>query len=132
MTTRIIDRGDNAAQYYSADSATEFDLYDILLHDTDDVKAADGTETAPKFAGLAGGAKVAGEATEDQRVLPDVVVEMECTSATWEVGDLVQIAGPTSLVKTTTDADAVGYCVRRAGTATTTVRARLISNVTPN
>lgn len=133
MATRIIDRGDNAAQYYDKATGVAVDLYDLMLHSTNTVVPADGAETAPAFAGVAAEAAVADDpATEDFHVLRDVEVEISCTSSTWEVGDLVAIAGPNSVAKTAVAADAVGYCTRRSGTAATTVRARLTSTVTPN
>lgn len=76
--------------------------------------------------------------TGDRLVRGDVIVDADCASTTWAVGDLVgavEDSGGANLenqkVAKVTDASlAIGYCVK-AGTSVTTVRCRLISRYTP-
>src|SRR6185503_13992009 len=67
-------------------------------------------------------------------------VDIDCSSATFEVGDkiaAVEQGSGTALenakvAKTTDETLAIGYVVKRYASATTRVRARLISRVAPH
>lgn len=134
---------------FAFDGSIAVALYDLMYHDTNDVKPASsqadaGTEAlnrstfAPNFAGLAGVAKLVTDAADTQfPVITDAIVDMDCDSSTFEVGDLVttdESAGGVALEnqkvsKTTDERIAIGYCVKREASATTRVRVRLISRV---
>lgn len=125
---------------------------DLLYLVTDDVRpvsgqadggteAANQASAAPLFAGVAGQAALAADgALTDFQVLTDVIVDIDCSSATFEVGDkvtFVESSGGVALenqkvVKTTDETLAIGYAVKRYGSATTRVRVRLISRIAPN
>lgn len=136
--------------HFAFDGSIAVSVYDLMFHDTNDVKPASSQADqssedanqrlfAPRFAGLAGDARTASDtdAVAAFPVITDAVVEMDCASSAWEFGDLVTVdeaSGGTALenqklVKTTDPALAIGYCVKREGSATTRVRARLISRV---
>jgi hypothetical protein len=86
-------------------------------------------EFAKKFAGLAGAARLAGDpADTDFQVLRAAMVDFDCASTTWAVGDLIAPAAATGTVlannkmaKVTDPSAAIGYCVK-AGTSLTRVR----------
>ena len=128
------------------DGAIAVGLYDLCFHDANDVKPASsqadgGSEPlnkrafAPKFAGVAAERKV----TTDAAGTLDVHTVWEgwvtCPSQTWEVGDLVSAdengAGNALLNsqvdKTTNPWEAIGCCIERAASATTSVKVRLVS-----
>lgn len=130
---------------FAYDGSITIPIYALMYHDTDDVKPAASqpdalTEDlnqrtfARKFAGVALEAKVSTAAADTMLpVAREFVGDFDCTSTTWEEGDLVaavEQASGTALenqkLKKTTDASiAIGHCVKRAASATTTVRARL-------
>lgn len=136
--------------FYAYDGAIEVEVGDLMHHDTDDAKPASeqadsGAETlnqqafAAAFAGVALEAKAGGASAGTIKVASVWEGEMACASATFEVGDLVTVdeaASGTELenqkvVKTADAASAIGYCIRREGSAVTTVKVRLISRVAP-
>lgn len=146
-TPRIVYDDVPTRRHYAFDGSIEVNQYDLMFHDSNDVKPASsqadaGTEDknqrtfARLFAGLAGDSRKSTDtgAVASFPVLTDVVVEMDCVSATFEVGDLVTIDEADSgtaledqkLAKTTDASKAIGYCVKREGSATTRVQARLI------
>jgi len=138
--------------HFAYDGGIEVELYDLLFHDTDDIKPASsqadaGAEAlnqqnfAAAFAGVALEAKPAAAAADTHYpVAAQFTGEFDCASATWEVGDLVAVVEAASgteledqkLVKTADAASAIGYCIRREAAATTRVRVRLLSRVAPN
>lgn len=126
-------------------------MYSLLFLDTDDVKpalsAADaGTYAqnkaafAPLFAGVALDSRASGSAAGTLEFCTDGIFEFDCVSATWEIGEFVapSDSGPgvgllnTSLTKTSTANERIGYCIERAASATTRVKVRLISRILPN
>lgn len=149
---RIVYAGPHDRFNFAFDGSIAVSVGDLMYHDTNDVKpassqadqlseAANQALFAPVFAGVAGDTRKAADtvAVTDFPVMVDVVMEYDCPSQAWEMGDLiaaVEQSGGTALenqkVTKTTDASlAIGYCVRRAGTATTRVTCRLISRVLP-
>ncbi len=138
---------------FAFDGSILVEQYDLMYHDSNDVKPASsqadqGTEErnqaafAPKFAGLAGDTRLAADtdALTDFPVLTDVVCDMDCASATFEVGDLLTVdeaSGGTALedaklVKTTNRELAIGYAMERHASAVTRVKCRLTSRVQPH
>jgi hypothetical protein len=147
---RVLEAGIPDRVNFAFDGSILVNKYDLVYHDTDDVKpvssqADQGTEAlnqaaiAPKFAGVAMETRLLADtaAVTEFPVATDLVVEMDCASATFEVGDKVTIdedSGGTfledqKLVKTTDETLAIGYAIKRYGSATTRVWVRLISRV---
>lgn len=150
MAVNILFEADPGFVHYDFDGSILVEVGDLMFHDSDDVKPASsqadqGTELANQilfaknFAGIAGDSRTASDtgAVTGFRVIPNSVVEMDCASATFEVGDLLAVdeaSGGTALedqklVKTTNKDAAIGKVVRREATAVTRVRARLSANV---
>lgn len=152
MLTRAINDGPLLMAQFSFDGSIAVNKYDLLFLDTDDVKpmaeysvganeAADQAAIAPIFAGLSGEYR---EATDEATstafsVITDLIVDIDCVSATFEHGDKVTVTrdGGASVVsakvkKTSTKEDAIGYVVGRYASATTRVKARLMSRVLPH
>lgn len=132
---------------FAADSATVITKGDLLYQDTDDVKPAASQADqlslannqvlfASKWAGIAMESKPAGVAKEIM-VQVAKVVETDCASSTFEVGDLigaVEKSNGTQLEsqkvsKVSTTDMALGRCVRRSATTTTRVRWAITSTV---
>ncbi len=141
---------DNQLQF-AFDGFVDVALYDLMFHDTDDVKPANlqpdaGTEfdnqtlCAENFAGVALEAKTVEQGSDEfYPVAVMFVGEFPCEPSTWEVGDLVAVDEDFTgtalenqkLVKTGTQAASIGYCVRRSGQISDRVRVRLYSRVAP-
>lgn len=153
MTVRFISEGPIQEAQFAFDGTIAVAVGDLMFHDTNDVKPASsqadgGSEAlnqaafAPLFAGLARDARTVSETTAVTAfpVATDVVVEMPCASDTYEVGDRVTVlesAGGIALenqklTKTTDETLAIGYALKRYGSATTTVLVRLVSRVLPH
>lgn len=132
------------------DGSIAVDRFDLMYHDTNDVKPASsqadqGSESAnqavfgPLFAGLADFSKLSTDTVvaKNEPLITDCIIEIDCESATWELGDTVaadEDSGGTALEdqkvrKTSTAADAIGYCVRREASAVTRVLVRLVSRI---
>ena len=147
--TQILDSGSRFVKH-AMDGTLAIPQYCLLFHDTDDVKPAASmtdqlTEAenqsyfAKRFAGIAMDSRGTAD-TDAQTTFPvatDVELVIDCSSATFEVGDYVaavEAAGGTSLenlkVKKTTDpARAIGRVTKRYGSATTSVQCRLQSSL---
>ena len=152
MPTRIVHAEIIDRIHFAFDGGIAVAMYDLMFHNVDDAKpvssAADtGTELGnqqaigPKFAGLAADARgVTDGALADFAVMTDVVCEMACVAATFEMGDFVTIAENANgiqlenqkLKKTADAASRIGYAVKRYAANTTTVMVRLISRVVPH
>src|SRR5947207_15607261 len=86
---------------FAFDGSLAVNLYDLMFHDTNDVKPASsqadaGTEAAnqaafaPVFAGLAGMARLAADgAVTNFPVITDAIIDIDCASAPFAVGDKV-------------------------------------------
>lgn len=150
MKPRIISPDIPTRVGFAFDGSIAVEVGDLMFHDSNDAKPAsslawdtDEATTqgnfAPKFAGVAMDTRTANEtdAVEEFPVATDVVVEMDCASSTFEIGDKVTPDANSGgdglenqkLVKTTAQAAAIGYAVKRYGSATTRVMVRLISSV---
>lgn len=104
-------------------------------------EAANQALAASLFIGVSADQRLSTETSAaDRVVVTDGVFDCTCPSTTWEVGDLV---GPSEadsgtalenqqVEKVTVATRAIGYCVQRESSATTTVRCRLIGYYTPN
>lgn len=147
---RILDNGIMNRANFAFDGSILVEKYDLMFHDTDDVKPASsqadgGSEAlnqrsfAARFAGVSLDGRLAAE-TDALAAFPvatDVIGEFDCVSATWEFGDLVTVdedSGGTfledqKLVKTTDPTLAIGYCTTRQASAVTRNEFRLLSNV---
>jgi hypothetical protein len=129
------------------DAATVIEIGDLLFYDTDDAKPASalpdqGTEGANQqllhdtFAGVAMQASVAGD-SDPIRVATSGVFELDCVSATLELGDLLggdENAGGTALLNQTvakvTNANAaIGRCAKRVNPAGTRVLVDIVSSL---
>lgn len=152
MQPRLLSNGPVDRAHFAFDGGIEVNVGDLMFHDSNDVKPASsqadqGTEPlnqayfAARFAGVAmDSRKTADGAVTAFPVATDVVVDMDCASSTFEVGDLLAIdeAGSGTaledqkLVKTLDDGKAIGYVTRRYGSATTRVECRLMSRVVAN
>ncbi len=148
MTDRMRWRyGDTNPVVAAVDSATEIEIGDLVLLDTDDAKPASwqadqGSESAnqvlfaQKFLGVAMQRSRPGD-TDPIRVATTGVFEFDCPSDTFELGDLVggdENAGGTALLdqqvsKVTQTQNAIGRVARRSPTATTTVLVDIRSTV---
>lgn len=123
---------------------------DLMFYEVDDVRpfssitdqlteALNQAKYAPVFAGIAGDARGLADTQVVAKfpVITDAIAEVSCTSATFEIGDLVapvEDSGGTFLenqkVKKTTDpALAIGEVTKRYASATTTVECRFRSRV---
>jgi hypothetical protein len=135
---------------YAYDGAIAIGIGDLLFHTGDDAKPASSqadqlTEPlnqkvfARQFAGVAAETKLSSDPAGTVQATREGVYDMDCVSATWEVGDLVgakEQANGTQLenqrlVKVTDPDLALGYCVKREGTAKSRVRCRLAARTTP-
>ncbi len=147
---RIFADGDVTRCNFAFDGSIAVSLGDLMYHDTNDVKpassqadqltqAANQALFAGAFAGLAGDTRKAADtaAVAVFPVMTDVLVDIDCDSNTWEVGDLIAAIEQGSgtalenqkVTKTTDPSLAIGYCVQRAAAATTRVSARIMSRV---
>ena len=151
LTAVVFDPTQNRVDF-AFDGSIAVNLYDLLYHDTNDVKPASsqadaGSEAAnqaafaPLFAGLAGMARLSTDgAVTSFPAITDAIVDIDCASATFEVGDKITVVEQGSgtalenakVTKTTDETLAIGYVVKRYASATTRVRARLISRVAPH
>jgi hypothetical protein len=132
------------------DGSIAVNIGDLMYHDGNDAKpassqadaaseAANQAVFAPKFLGVAAERKLSTDAAGDIDVALDWVGEMPCASAAYEVGDFVTVVEAASgtalenqkLTKTNDPQLAIGYCVKREGSAVTTVRVRLVSRAVP-
>lgn len=130
------------------DGTIAVDMYDLMFHDSDDVKPASsqsdkGTELknqvafARNFAGLALDARLATDTDADTNfpLATHVIAVMDCTSATFEKGDMVaavESSGGTALenqkvVKTLDPTLAIGRVTKRYSSATTRVECEFIA-----
>ncbi len=133
---------------YAVDASRTIPVNGLVYLETDDVRPAASqsdqlTEVenqrvfASKFAGVAKDARVSAQLAGSLAVARIWEGVMDCASATWEVGDLIgasEASGGTSLenrvVEKVTDPTlAIGYCLKREGSATTRVTCRLESRV---
>lgn len=138
---------------FAFDGSIAVSVGDLMFHDTNDVKPASSmtdqlTEAAnqlyfaARFAGVANKGRLASDtaADTDFPVLTDIVAEFDCSSDTFEVGDKVTIDEASNgtqlenqkLTKTGDEAKAIGYAVKRYGSATTRVLVRLLSRICVN
>lgn len=145
MATPVI-KGLSNIRHYAFDGTLTVPLYCLMYHDSNDVKPAasqtdQGSEIANQrlfasnFAGLSAESRAATDtdADTDFPIITEEIVDIDCASATWEVGDLVAIDEASSgtalenqkVVKTTDPTCAIGHCVKREASATTTVRVLL-------
>lgn len=94
----------------------------------------------PQFVGIAARSVPSSnaDALADMPVVPAIEKEFDCTSSTFEIGDLVAPADSGSntlenqkLAKTTSSTAAIGHVVKRYASATTRVRVRLFSRKLP-
>lgn len=83
---------------------------------------------APNFLGVSGQRSDAGD-TFRLRVSTKGRYQHPVTPDTFEIGDMVAIAGPQLLVKTANAAQAIGRVARQYTTATSSVEWRIGSNV---
>src|SRR3990167_9245966 len=146
---RVLSGGDVRLQY-AFDGSILVNKYDLLYHTGDDVKpassqadqltlAANQILFAKNFAGVAMDKRLAADtgAVTKFSVAPEVEMEVDCSSATFEVGDLVaavEVAAGTSLedqkvVKTTNESLAIGKVTERVASAATRVKVLFKSNV---
>jgi hypothetical protein len=137
--------------HFSFNGFLEVALYDLMYHDTDNVKPASsqpdaGTEVdnqtafAENFAGVAMSAKSTDQQSDELfPIAVQFLGEFPCEPSTWEVGDLVAVDEDFTgsalenqkLVKTQSQTTSIGYCVRRSGSIADRVRVRLFSRVAP-
>lgn len=139
--------GDTKPVMLAVDSATVIEVGDLVYLDTDDAKpvstlADAGTPALNQeamhvvFAGIAMQASTTGD-TADIRVATSGVFELDCLATTFEVGDLVggeENTGGTALAnqqaaKVATENLAIGRCVKRAASPTTSVLVDIVSTV---
>jgi hypothetical protein len=139
--------GDTCPVLLPVDSATVIEIGDLVYLDTDDAKPASaqvdqGTKGSNQqmvhdfFAGVAMQASRSGD-TQPIRVATTGVFELDCVSATAEVGDLMgideNVAGIALLnqtvIKVSTANAAVGRCAKRVNPAGTRVLVDIVSSV---
>ena len=139
--------GDTEPVMLPVDSATVIEIGDLVYLDTDDAKPASaladqGTEAAnqeslhDKFAGVAMQASPSGQ-TQPIRVATAGVFELDCLSATFEVGALLGVdengAGSALLNQTVASVAtanlAIGRCAKRVNPAGTRVLVDVVSTV---
>lgn len=153
MTVRFLTEGPINEVQCAFNGTIAVAVGDLMYQEVDDARPlssqadqlteyANQVRAAPLFLGVARDARTVSEtqALTSFPIATDVEVEIPCTSATFEVGDLVaplEQSNGTQLenqkvVKTTDQAIAIGYATRRYGSATTTVRCRLMSRVLPH
>lgn len=132
------------------DGSLAVEIGDLIFHDTNDAKPASsqadqGSEAAnqaafaPRFLGVAVERKLSTDAAGTLQVAVDVIREYACVASAFEIGDWVTVDEAASgtalenqkLVKTTDPSLAIGYVIKRYGSAVTTVLVRLMSNVLP-
>lgn len=132
------------------DGSIAVEIGDLIFHDTNDAKPASsqadqGSEAAnqaafvPRFLGVAVERKLSTDAAGTLQVAVDVIREYACVASAFEIGDWVTVDEAASgtalenqkLVKTTDPSLAIGYVIKRYGSAVTTVLVRLMSNVLP-
>ncbi len=141
----MLSRGSRPPVFLAVDSETVIEIGDLVFQEADDVRPASDLpwdtdlETTQenfqgKFVGMAMQRSRSGDA-EEIRVSKSDVFDMECDSATFEVGDLVGPAdsGANSLVNQKIVAVAnvglaIGRVARRSTTPTTKVAVRLFTN----
>ncbi|QDT41070.1 hypothetical protein Pan241w_11290 [Gimesia alba] len=130
------------------DGTIAVDMYDLMFHDSDDVKPASsqadkGTALknqvafARNFAGLALDARLVTDTDADTNfpLATHIIAVMDCTSATFEKGDMVaavEAASGTALenqkvVKTLDPTLAIGRVTKRYASATTRVECEFIA-----
>lgn len=129
------------------DSSTIIEIGDLIWLDTDDAKSAAGQADQgskslnqeafhDNFVGVAMQQSQSGE-TNPLRVATSGVFEFDCTSGTFEIGDLIgaeEAVSGTELESQLVDAAgsvnlAIGRCVKRVGTASTKVFVEICSTV---
>jgi len=154
MPVRFMTEGPiNEVQFYF-NGTIAVAVGDLMYMEVDDVRPLSSqadqlteydnmARAAPLFVGVSRDARTINETAVvlNHPVATDVEVEIPCASDTYEVGDMV---GPIEYVsganagialenqkvqKTTDESLSIGYATRRYGSATTTVRCRLISRV---
>jgi hypothetical protein len=139
--------GDTNPVIAAVDSATVIEIGDLVYQDTDDArpasaqadkgtKPANQEQFADKFLGVAMQRSRAGD-TDPIRVATTGVFELDCPSATFELGDLVggdENAAGTALLdqqvaKVSVPKYAIGRVARREAVATTSVLVDVRSTV---
>src|SRR4051794_25462213 len=139
--------GDTSPVLLAVDSATVIEIGDLLFLDTENAKpaseqadqlseSANQLEFASKFAGVAMRRSRAGD-TAPIRVATTGVFQFECAASTFEVGDLLgphEDGGGTQLVNQEVVSVAatnlaIGRCVKRSPTNTTSVLVDIVSMV---
>jgi hypothetical protein len=152
-TPQVIGSGFPGRANFAFNGSLNVPKYTLMFHDADDVKpaasqsdagneAANQDEFAQKFAGVAMDTRSASDtgAVVDFPVATDIVMEVDCASATFEVGDKVTVVEQSNgtqlenqkVVKTAVESRAIGTVYKRYGSATTRVLVRFMSRVLPN
>ena len=135
---------------YVYDGSIAIDVGDLMYHDANDAKPASsqadqGTEIlnqrtfARRFAGVATERHLVADAAGTISVAPLWIGDVTCVSDTYEEGDLLTVDEAASgivlldqtVVKTTDPDLAIGWVMKREASATTTLRACLVSRTTP-
>jgi len=138
-----VEKSYNEEQFFAMDSAQTCERGDLAWLNTDDARKAysftwdtdEATTRAKfcaKFLGVFLDRSESGD-TDEVRVLTDGVVEMPCTSTTYEHGDMFGPEKDASgnyldsdkLQKVTNPWEAIGYAVDRKGSADTKVKLKL-------
>jgi hypothetical protein len=133
-----------------AGSGLVINIDDLILYNTNTAipagsmadqgsEAANQVAAAPIFLGVAKERKVASDVAGTIDVLPLWIGDFPCSSATFEVGDMVTFCDnqganallSTQVKKTTNPQLAIGRVLLHYGSATTTVRVALFSRVLP-
>jgi hypothetical protein len=139
--------GDTNPVVAAVDSATVIEIGDLVMQDTDDAKPASmlanqGNKAANQaafvnsFLGVAMQRSRSGE-TSPIRVATTGVFEFDCSSATFELGDMLGADGNTAgtgllnqqAAKVTVSAGAVGRVAKRQAAAGTSVLVDILSTV---
>lgn len=154
MPVRFLTEGPiNEVQFYF-NGTIAVAVGDLMYMEVDDVRPLSSqadqlteydnmARAAPLFAGVSRDTRLVTDTAvvTNHPVATDVEIEIPCASDTYEVGDMVAPieytsganAGialePQKVQKTTDESLSIGYATRRYGSATTTVRCRVISRV---
>lgn len=118
-------------------SSDELHKASQVTWDTD--LATTAAAAGPRFVGLAGAGYPSTQGEVDPYgVVPFIEKEVDCTSATFEIGNLVSPAKASGnnlenqkVAKTTDATAAIGYVIRRYASATTRVLVRFQSRLLP-
>lgn len=150
MALPVVLGGGDDRLHYAFDGTILVNKGDLVYHTGDDVKPASSQadqgsqianqiEFARRFAGVAQDTRLLADvlAVTKFSVSTDITMEVDCTSATFEVGDMVaavEHSGGTYLedqkvVKTLNPALCIGKVIERVASAATRVKVRFISKV---